>query len=326
MKERILGKTGFKISEIGLGCWQLGNDFGPVDDNEAKNILNTAWEQGINFWDTADVYGGGLSEERIGAWLKETGKRPYVVTKVGRNATLYPNGYKKQAIKDSLVGSIKRLGVESLDLAQLHCVPKEVLFDGEVFNHMEDMVQDGIIQNFGASVESVEEGVFAISCNSLSTLQIIFNIFRQDATELLLPKAKDHNIGVIIRLPLASGLLTGKMYKGQEFAEGDHRNYNRDGKFFNVGETFNGIPYDTALDLIEEVKGFLPDNLSILQVALRWILDNREVSSIIAGASRSSQVVSNASMSDLDNLSPELTSQLKEFYYNKVRSTIRGVI
>lgn len=326
MKTRMLGKTGFKVSEVGLGCWQLGNDFGPVEDKEATKILQTAMDEGIHFFDTADVYGGGLSEERIGQWHKSLSKPPIIATKVGRNAELYPNGYTKAAVKKSLQASAQRLGVESIDLAQLHCVPREVLFSGDMLAWMEDFKKEGVIKHFGASVEMLDEAMFCCSHPELASLQILFNVFRQDATESLLPLAEENNVGVIVRLPLASGLLSGKMTLDHAFSEHDHRSYNKDGAAFHVGETFNGIPFEKGVALVEALKKKLPEGQNILDVSLRWILDQPQVSSIIAGASRSSQVVRNAATSSLPPLSEDLHELLSEYYREEVKEHIRGGI
>lgn len=326
MKTRVLGKTGFEVSEIGLGCWQLGNDFGPLEDKDAEQILQTAMAEGIRFFDTADVYGGGISEQRIGEWRKALAKPPIIATKVGRNAALYPNGYSKAAVKKSLQDSAKRLGVDSIDLAQLHCVPREVLFDGDILAWMEDLKQEGIIKHFGASVEMLDEARFCCEHPEMASLQILFNVFRQDAVESLLPLAEKNNVGIIVRLPLASGLLSGKMSSHHQFDEHDHRSYNKDGAAFHVGETFNGIPFEKGVALVESLKTKLPEGQNILDVSLRWILDQPQVSSIIAGASRSSQVVRNAAASSLPPLSKELHVLLADFYRDEVRSEIRGGI
>jgi len=326
MNTRILGKTGFKVSEIGLGCWQLGNDFGPVEDKEANAILQTAIDHGINFFDTADVYGGGISEQRIGQWRQSLSQPPIIATKVGRDAALYPDGYTKSSVKQSLQASAKRLGVEAIDLAQLHCVPREVLFDGDILAWMEDLKQEGIIKHFGASVEMLDEAKFCCEHPEIASLQILFNVFRQDAVESLFPIAEKNNVGIIVRLPLASGLLSGKMKLDHAFSERDHRSYNKDGAAFHVGETFNGIPFEKGVALVEALKEKLPEGQNILDVSLRWILDQPQVSSIIAGASRSSQVVHNAAASSLPPLSKELHALLADFYREEVRSEIRGGI
>jgi len=326
MNYRTLGKSGFKVSEIGLGCWQLGNDFGPVEDAEAIAILDSASEQGVTFFDTADVYGGGLSESRIGSWRQKQSLPPLIATKVGRNAQLYPNGYSKSAIRESLQASAKRLGVECIDLAQLHCVPSEVLFDGEILTWMEDLQQEGLIAQFGASVEMIDEALFALKHPKLTSLQVLFNLFRQDAIERLLPAAAEADVGIIVRLPLASGLLSGHMTLDRKFAEGDHRNYNRDGNAFHVGETFNGLPYEKGIELADAVKGLLPEGQDLLDVALRWILDQPQVSTIIAGVSRHQQILRNARASQLAPLDPQTHERLAKFYFENVRQHIRGGI
>ncbi len=324
MKKRVLGKTGYEVSEIGLGCWQLGNDFGPVEDGVAQSILDTATKEEINFFDTADVYGGGLSEERIGSWLKQQETPPIVVTKVGRNSELFPDGYTKEKVRASLEGSLKRLGVEALDLAQLHCVPPEVLKAGDLLSWMESFQDAGLIKHFGASVESIEEALFCVTHPKLASLQIIFNIFRQDAVDKLLPQTIENSVGIIVRLPLASGILSGLMSKERSFTSGDHRNYNRDGAAFHVGETFNGIPFEKGLDLVENLKEILPADRSVLEVALRWILDQKGVTTIIAGTTKPEQVVANAKVSSAAPLSEGIHQQLRDFYYNQVRQHIRG--
>jgi len=326
MNYRTLGKSGFKVSEIGLGCWQLGNDFGPVEDAEAIAILDSASEQGVTFFDTADVYGGGLSESRIGSWRQKQSLPPLIATKVGRNAQLYPNGYSKSAIRESLQASAKRLGVECIDLAQLHCVPSEVLFDGEILTWMEDLQQEGLIAQFGASVEMIDEALFALKHPKLTSLQVLFNLFRQDAIERLFPAAAEADVGIIVRLPLASGLLSGHMTLDRKFAEGDHRNYNRDGNAFHVGETFNGLPYEKGIELADAVKGLLPEGQDLLDVALRWILDQPQVSTIIAGVSRHQQILRNARASQLAPLDPQTHERLAKFYFENVRQHIRGGI
>lgn len=329
MKRRTLGKTGFQVSEIGIGCWQLGGDFGPLDDERAASILDEARSQQIDFWDTADVYGSGQSESRIGHWLREHATeepRPVIATKVGRNAELYPDGYTKEKVRASLEGSLQRIGGDAIDLAQLHCVPFEVLKTGDIFAWMEDFQQSGLIRYFGASVETVEEGLFCLGHPGIASLQVIFNLFRQDAASQLLPQAEAADVGIIVRLPLASGLLGGKMTANEKFAESDHRNYNADGQCFNVGETFSGIPFNKGVKLVDELRHKLPAEHAMSQWALRWILDFPQVSTIIAGASRSAQVIENAAAATLPSLSPEQHAALSEFYSSEVRPHVRGEI
>ena len=326
MKTRILGKTGYQVSEIGLGCWQLGNDFGPVEEQEAQAILQAGLENGICFFDTADVYGSGISESRIGNWRRSLASPPIIATKVGRSAELYPNGYSKASVRQSLQSSAQRLGVESIDLAQLHCVPRDVLFSGDMLAWMEDFKKEGIIKHFGASVEMLDEAQFCCTHPELASLQILFNVFRQDAVSELFSQVEENNIGVIVRLPLASGLLTGKMTASDRFDKQDHRSYNQDGAAFHVGETFNGLPFAKGVALVDELKNRLPAGHNVLDVSLRWILDHPQVSSVIAGASRVSQVVRNASVSDLAPLNDDLHALLKAYYYDEVKDFIRGGI
>ncbi len=322
MKTRRLGKTGFEVSEIGLGCWQLGGDFGPVGDEAATEILSAAETAGISFWDTADVYGGGLSERRIGAQSKGPGV--HVATKVGRGAGLFPAGYDKAAVRASLVGSAERLGVASLDLAQLHCVPTSVLRDGAIFGWMDEFKAEGLIRHWGASVETIEEGFICLEQPGCATLQIIFNLFRQDAAEKLLPAAAEKDVGIIVRLPLASGLLSGKFDKTSRFEASDHRSYNRDGAAFSVGETFSGIPFERGVELVQVLKGLAPEAMPLSQFALRWILDHPQVSTVIAGVSKPEQIADNVAASDRRSLFPALMKQLREWYDKDVKPEIRG--
>jgi aryl-alcohol dehydrogenase-like predicted oxidoreductase len=325
MNSRTLGKTGYTVSEIGLGCWQLGGDFGPVSDQTASDILKTARSLDVNFWDTADVYGGGQSEERIGAFKDK--KDVLVATKLGRGPQFEGmTRYSKAKVKDSLAGSIKRLGVETLDLAQLHCIPIDVLRDGEIFAWMDDMRDAGMVRHWGASVQTVEEGMLALRSDTCTALQTIFNLFRQDAVDSLLPAAAKANVGIIVRLPLASGLLSGKMSKTTAFTAGDHRNYNRDGDAFYVGETFSGLPFDKGVAFADEIKHWLPAGMTLADLALRWILDQPAVSTIIAGVTRPDQLKSNAAVSRMDPLEPALIEKLKDFYVEKVRPEVRGGI
>ncbi|WP_417584063.1 aldo/keto reductase [Pelagibacterium sp.] len=325
MRTRRLGKTDFLVSEIGLGTWQLGGDFGPIEDTDASTILANAARLGVNFWDTADVYGSGLSEHRIGTFYgKPDGL--VVATKVGRAAALYPDKYTKGGVRESLEESAKRLCVDSIDLAQLHCVPRDVLEAGEIFAWMDEIKAEGLIKNWGASVETVAEAEICLEQAGLATLQIIFNIFRQDAAESLLDKAMDRDVGVIVRLPLASGLLSGKYTRDTEFSPTDHRSYNREGQAFSVGETFGGIPFETGVELADELRGYVPEGQRMSLFALRWILDHKAVSTIIAGVSRPDQIGVNAEAGDLPELPDSVHEKLKAFYDEKVRPTIRGEI
>jgi len=322
MKTRRLGKTGYEVSEIGLGCWQLGEAFGPVDDATANDILDAADAAGVTFWDTADVYGGGQSERRIGAHAK--GSNVKVATKLGRSGALFPDKYTKDGVRESLVGSAERLGVTALDLAQLHCVPPAVLQDGAIFTWMDEFKAEGLVKHWGASVETIEEGLLCLDQPGCATLQIIFNLFRQDAAKTLLPKAAEKDVGIIVRLPLASGLLSGKYDKDTRFDATDHRNFNRDGAAFSVGETFSGIPFERGVELVAELRGLAPEAMPMSQFALRWILDHPEVSTIIAGVSKPSQLADNVAASEQKSLFPALMGQLSNWYESDVKPAIRG--
>lgn len=324
MQHRRLGKTGYSVSEIGLGTWQLGESFGPVDDATARGILETATRLGVDFWDTADVYGDGESESRIGGFPKAAGV--HVATKVGRSGRLFPDKYSRTLVRESIEGSIRRLGVEALDLVQLHCVPQKVLEDGAIFTWLEDLKTEGLIRHWGASVETIGQGLLCMRHEGCASLQIIFNIFRQDAAEKLLPEAEAKDVGIIVRLPLASGLLSGKFGKTQQFAPTDHRNFNRDGAKFSVGETFSGLPFEKGVELTEALKAMVPEGWPMTHLALRWILDHEAVSTIIAGVTRPHQLEDNVAAAARAPLSPELHARLAEWYRSAVRPHVRGGI
>lgn len=318
MKTRKLGKSGLEVSEIGLGCWQLGGDFGPVSDSRAQDILEAAQRCGITFWDTADVYGGGASETRIAQFRGQCDTPVIVATKVGRDGLLYPDGYTREGVRAGIEGSLKRLGVECLDLVQLHCVPPEILEAGDIFTWLEDLQSVGLIHHFGASVQTLDEAFLAMRHPGLVSLQIILNLFRQDAVGKLLPLAESNDVGIIVRLPLASGVLAGKMSLETTFAATDHRNYNRHGEFFSQGETFSGIPFDIALERVEHLRAMVPEGMSMAQMAMRWLLDQPAVSTVITGASRPQQVEENASVSALPRLSDELHARLGFYYWAEI--------
>lgn len=324
MKQRTLGKTDLTIGEVGLGCWQFGGDFGPMDEDTAFDIMNAAVEGGTTFFDTADVYGAGRSENLIGRFLRNSDQHIFVATKFGRGPDVYPDKYTENDLRRGIEASLKRLGVEILDLIQLHCIPMEALVDGAVFEGLRALKAEGKIRHFGTSVETVEEGLLCLNAEGITSLQIIFNIFRQKPIEELLPLAKEKGVGIIVRLPLASGLLSGKFTQRTRFQKTDHRFYNRDGQFFNVGETFGGIPFEKGIELTDGLKEFVPEGMSIIQMSLRWILDHDAVSVIIPGASSPSQAAMNAQISDLPPLPDRLHKKLSEFYTQNVRDHIRG--
>ena len=326
MKQRTLGKTGPGVGEIGLGCWQLGgSDWGNVSEEAALEILKTAVSQGTTLFDTADVYGGGRSEELIGKFLSGKPRDIFVATKLGRGGNPgWPGNFTPAAMAAHTEASLRRLGVDALDLTQLHCVPTDVLRQGDVFDTLRDLQQQGKIKRFGASVESMEEALICLEQPGLASLQIIFNIFRQKPITTLFDAARQKGVAVIVRLPLASGLLSGKMTKDTPFSPNDHRVYNRDGQAFNVGETFAGLPYEKGVELADALKAFVPDGMTMAQMSLRWILDFEAVSVVIPGARNPAQVTSNASASDLPPLGPDLHRRLSDFYAQNVEAFIRG--
>jgi aryl-alcohol dehydrogenase-like predicted oxidoreductase len=325
MKMRLFNDTRRAVSEVGLGCWQLGGtDWGNVEDAEAMEILNTAADAGVTFFDTADVYGNGRSERLIGHFLRERPEGFFVATKLGRTGDLYPDHYTEAGVRAATEASLRRLELDTLDLTQLHCVPPGVLRQGEIFGWLRTLKSEGKIHGFGASVESMEEAEICLAQEGLESLQIIFNIFRQKPAEKIFAEAMRKRVALIVRLPLASGLLSGSMGKETKFPANDHRNYNRDGARFNVGETFAGLPYEKGVELAEALKEYVPEGFSMAQMAQRWILDHEAVTVIIPGASRPQQARANAAVSNLPPLAAETHAALREFYDKKVARHIRG--
>lgn len=324
MQTRRLGKDGWEIGEVGLGCWQFGGDFGPMADDTALEILAAAVACGTNFLDTADVYGAGRSEELIGRFLKTCAAPVQVATKVGRSGKLFPDKYTRPSVRESICGSLKRLGQEAIDLIQLHCVPTQVLRDGGIFEWLREFKNEGLIREFGASVESVEEGLICLEQDGLRSLQVIFNPFRQKLVRELFPQALAKGVGIIVRLPLASGLLAGKFTCTTTFPASDHRHYNRDGQHFNVGETFAGLPFAIGVELADRLKGYLPDGMTLAEMTLRWILDHEAVSVIIPGASSPAQAAGNAAAAAMPPLPAALHEQLRAFYADNVAKHLRG--
>lgn len=324
MKTRPFGKTGISVSEVGLGCWQLGGNWGEVSDDTAQAILQAAVDNGVTFFDTADVYGDGRSERLIAQFLQGRNDNIFVATKVGRTGDLYPDGYTKATMRKRIELSLQRLQVETLDLVQLHCIPTAVMQDGEVFEWLRDFKREGLIKEFGASVESMDEAKICLQHDDLCSLQIIFNIFRQKPSHTIFNTAKEKNVALIIRLPLASGLLAGKFQAETTFGAEDHRTFNRDGQAFNVGETFAGLPFEKGVELADALKPMVPQHMSMAQWAMRWILDFDAVSVIIPGASRPEQAQQNAIVSELPPLDENVHHKLKDFYHQQVKDFIRG--
>lgn len=325
MKRRLFGNTGFEVFSIGLGTWQLGGaDWGDVDDESALNTLRTAVETGVNFFDTADVYGLGRSEELIGRFLKETDDKVFVATKLGRFPNPgWPENFSLATMRAHTEASLSRLAVDAIDLAQLHCLPTEVLRQGEIFESLRTLRHEGKIKHWGVSVETAEEALICLEQEGLTSLQIIFNIFRQKPLQFL-ELAKSKGVGIIVRLPLASGLLSGKYNKATEFASNDHRTYNREGEKFNVGETFAGLPFEKGVELAEALKPLVPAGMSMAQMALRWTIDFDPVSVTIPGARSADQARDNAAAGELPPLKDELHIQLQNFYEKEVAPHIRG--
>ncbi|MEI2300807.1 aldo/keto reductase [Ensifer sp. MJa1] len=321
MKTRVLGKTGATISEIGFGAWQIGGAWGDVSEADGKRALNAALDAGVTFIDTADVYGDGRSEKIIAAVLKERGgDRPFVATKAGRRLNPHvADGYTGANIEAFIDRSLANLGVETLDLVQLHCPPTEVYYRPELFRALDQLVAKGKIRHYGVSVEKVEEALKAIEYPGVATVQIIYNIFRQRPHDLFFAEALKKNVGVIVRVPLASGLLSGKITRDTAFAADDHRNFNRHGEAFDVGETFAGVPFETALEAVEQLRPLVPEGVPMAQFALRWILEQQAVSVVIPGARNEAQAQSNAAASALSAIDGETKAAIAALYERLVK-------
>ena len=324
MNFRRLGKTGFEISEISLGTWQVGGKWGSKFDHTlAESILREAIDRGVNFIDTADVYSDGESEKAVGKAAGQAGKRIYVATKCGRQIQPHNNkGYTPAVLRGYVEDSIRRLGVECIDLIQLHCPPVEVYYRPEIFGEFEKMKDEGKILNLGVSVEKVEEAMKAIEFDNVTTVQIIYNIFRQRPHERFFAMAREKNVGLIIRVPLASGLLSGKFSASTRFSSGDHRFFNRNGMMFDKGETFAGVPYDAGLQAVARLASLLPADIPLAHVALRWILMRDEVSCIIPGASSPEQVRTNLGAADLPPLTGRQMTAITEIYEEDIKPLV----
>ncbi|WP_077962525.1 aldo/keto reductase [Ensifer adhaerens] len=321
MKTRVLGKTGATISEIGFGAWQIGGSWGDVSEADGKRALNAALDAGVTFVDTADVYGDGRSEKIIAAVLKERGgDKPFVATKAGRRLNPHvTEGYNGANIEAFIDRSLTNLGVETLDLVQLHCPPTEVYYRPELFGALDRLVAKGKIRHYGVSVEKVEEALKAIEYPGVATVQIIYNMFRQRPHDLFFAEAQKKNVGVIVRVPLASGLLSGKITRETAFAADDHRSFNRHGEAFDVGETFAGVPFEAALEAVEQLRPLVPEGVPMAQFALRWILEQQAVSVVIPGARNETQAQSNAAASALSGIGDETKAAIAAVYERLVK-------
>ncbi len=325
MNMRPFGMTDMEVSEIGLGAWAIGGSWGEeVSEGVAIETLLEAFDQGINFVDTAAVYGDGRSERLIGEALKRTDRRIHVATKIRRGAYRGDDyGEMEALVKEQR----DRLGVEVIDVIQLHCEPFEKLRQGAILENLEKLRANGLVRYTGASVESIEEALFVMENAQVDALQVIFNLFRQRLVEELFPELRNRVTAIIARVPLASGVLTGKFHRDYVFEESDHRNFNRDGEAFNVGETFAGVPFENAVELAKEAEEIFRDHRRAEppgQLALRWILDFTEVTTVIAGVRNVMQVTDNARSAYLNPLSPELHTALKNWYATKVDTLVRG--
>jgi aryl-alcohol dehydrogenase-like predicted oxidoreductase len=323
MKYRELGRTGFKVSEISFGAWAIGADWGNVDDSESLAALHRAVDLGVNFFDTADVYGDGRSEKLLAELKKERKEEIMIATKAGRR--LNPHiaaGYNRENITAFIERSLRNLETDALDLVQLHCPPTEVYYFPELFGALDDLVRAGKIKNYGVSVEKVEEAIKAIEFGGVKTVQIIFNIFRQRPAELFFELAKQKRVGILARVPLSSGLLTGKMTRETQFAPQDHRNYNRHGEAFDVGETFSGVDFETGLEAVEELKKLVPEGMTMTQFALRWILMFDAVTCAIPGAKRPAQAEENIAAAAFPPLSAETMDSVRRIYEARIRPLV----
>jgi aryl-alcohol dehydrogenase-like predicted oxidoreductase len=322
VERRVLGKTGYEVGVIGFGAWAIGGSWGAVDDDTSMDALHAALDAGVTFFDTADVYGDGHSE-RLLARLRRERDEPFVVaTKMGRRAPLDVAEYTPEHFEAWLERSRENLEVERIDLVQLHCPPTDVYYRPEIFAALDDLVARGLIAHYGVSVERVEEALKAIEFPGVATVQIIFNALRQRPAERFLAEAQHHDVGVIARVPLASGLLTGKLSRDTAFAADDHRQFNRHGESFDVGETFSGVDYETGLEIAEALKELVPEGATLAQLALRWILMHDGVTCAIPGAKTPEQARANAAAGALPPLDEATMRRVRELYDERIRPLV----
>ena len=323
MKYREFGRTGWNISEVSFGAWAIGADWGNVQKEDASAALHSALDEGINLFDTADAYGDGRSEKLLAQLKRERSENFYIITKVGRRLNPHiADGYNRENLTRFVERSLKNLETETLDLVQLHCPPTEVFYRTEVFGVLDGLVKAGKLRYYGVSVEKVEEALKAIEYPNVQSVQIVFNIFRQRPSELFFREAQRRKIGVLARVPLSSGMLTGKFSKKSTFTNDDHRLYNRHGEAFDVGETFSGVDYDLSLDAVEKLRAIAPEGMSMAQFALRWILMFDAVSCTIPGAKNPQQARDNAQASNLEPLSGEVMAKVQGVYENMLKEHV----
>lgn len=323
MKYRELGRTGWKVSEISFGAWAIGGFWGVVDDRESLAALHRAVDLGVNFFDTADVYGDGRSERLLARLKRERSEEVIIATKAGRRLEPHvASGYTRENLSAFIDRSLQNLETDSLDLLQLHCPPTEVYYNPQLFEALDDFVKQGKIRYYGVSVEKVEEALKAIELPNVQTVQIIFNIFRQRPAELFFSEAKRREIGILARVPLASGMLTGKLTTQSQFAADDHRAFNRHGELFDRGETFSGVDYQTGLQAVDELRALVPKGMTMAQFALRWILMFDAVTCAIPGARGPAQAEANARAADFPRLTDETMHGVKEIYDRRIRALV----
>jgi aryl-alcohol dehydrogenase-like predicted oxidoreductase len=323
MQYRLLGKAGYQVSSVSFGAWAIGGTWGASDDSESLAALHRAVDLGVNFFDTADVYGDGKSERLIARLRKERREKLFVATKAGRRLQPHnSSGYSRENITAFVERSLQNLSTEALDLLQLHCPPTDVYYQPDVFGVLEDLVRHGKIRHYGVSVERVEEALKAIEFPGLATVQIIYNIFRQRPAGVFFSEAQRKNVGILVRLPLSSGLLAGKMSRDSEFAADDHRSFNRQGAAFDRGETFSGVDFEKALAAVETLRPLVPSGMTMAQFALRWILMRPEVSCVIPGAKRPIQVQENCAAADFPALPAETLEAVRAVYVNSIQPLV----
>jgi aryl-alcohol dehydrogenase-like predicted oxidoreductase len=323
MKYRELGRTGWKVSEISFGAWAIGSMWGSVDEKESLAALHKALDVGINFFDTADVYGDGRSERLLGRLRKERKETFYIATKAGRKLNPHtPEGYNRENLTRFAEDSLRNLQTDCLDIVQLHCPPNQVYYTPETFEALDGLVKAGKIRHYGVSVRTCEEGLKALEYPGIQSVQIIFNMFRHRPAELFFPEAKRRRVGILARVPLASGMLTGRMTRETTFSDDDHRKFNRQGAKFDRGETFSGVDYDLGLDIVDQLRPLVPEGATLAQLALRWILMFDAITCAIPGGKRPSQVEDNAHASDLPPLSDEAMQKVRELYDTRLRAQV----
>ncbi|MFS0862915.1 aldo/keto reductase [Fredinandcohnia sp. 179-A 10B2 NHS] len=325
MKYRPLGNTGLKVSEVSFGTWAIGGAWGKTNDEESLKGLQVAMDNGVNFFDTADVYGDGHSEELLAKATKGKEDEIHIATKFCRQGDLHSEeNYSYETVRSYCEASLKRLNREAIDLYQIHCPPTEVLRNGQVFDVLDRLQKEGKVRHYGVSVETVEEGLICLEHSNVKSLQVIFNMFRQKPLEELLPKAKENGVGILVRLPLASGLLTGKFTESHTFEKEDHRSFNENGEAFNVGETFAGLGFKKGVELSNQLTWIAEGRDSMAKAALRWILDQEEVSCVIPGFKTVKQIQENLESMNVKSFTAEEQQKIRDFYNENVKQFIRG--